>query len=94
MLRALGAAGEALWVPDVGLPRDELNARALWGAVAAAGEDAAATHGSAREMLRPRGAPQQGITVTNRALAYAMILAPGEAAGFPETAFRPDLLTN
>jgi hypothetical protein len=46
MLAALGAAGEALWVPDVGLPRDELNARAVWGAVAVAGEDAATTQDS------------------------------------------------
>jgi hypothetical protein len=35
MLRALGAASEALWMPDVCLFQAELNARAVWGAVAA-----------------------------------------------------------
>jgi hypothetical protein len=46
MLRALGAAGEALWMPQVGLPAAEMNARAVWGAVAVSGEDAAATRDS------------------------------------------------
>jgi hypothetical protein len=52
MLRALGAAGEALWVPDVGLAQAELNARAVWGAVAVSGEDAAATRDSAAAWSR------------------------------------------
>ena len=46
MLRALGAAGEALWMPEVGLAQAELNARAVWGAVAMPGEDAATTRDS------------------------------------------------
>ena len=46
MLRTLGAAGEALWMPDAGLPQSELNARAVWGAVAVSGEDGAATSDS------------------------------------------------
>ncbi len=46
MLRVLGAAGEALWIPDTGLPQAELNARTLWGAVAAPVEDAFATRDS------------------------------------------------
>ena len=43
MLAALGAAGEALWVPDVGLAQAELNVRAVWSAMAVPSEDAAAT---------------------------------------------------
>ena len=46
MLAALGAAGEALWAPDVGLVQQEMNARAVWGAVAVPSEDAAATRDS------------------------------------------------
>jgi hypothetical protein len=46
MLRALGAAAEALWMPDVGLSLAEMNARSMWGAVAVAGEDAATTRDS------------------------------------------------
>ena len=46
MLRALGAAGEALWLPEVGLAQVEMNARAVWGAVAVPGEDGAATRDS------------------------------------------------
>jgi hypothetical protein len=41
MLRTLGAAGEAQWVPEVSLAQAEMNARAVWGAVAVPGEDAA-----------------------------------------------------
>ena len=45
MLRALGAAGEALWIfRTLGWP--EANVRAVWGAVAVSGEDAAATRDS------------------------------------------------
>ena len=43
MLRAMGAAGDALWIPDVGLLQAELNARSLWGAIAAPGEEAVST---------------------------------------------------
>lgn len=38
MLRVLGAAGDALWIPDTGLSRAELNNRSLWGAIATPGE--------------------------------------------------------
>jgi hypothetical protein len=46
MLRILGAAGEALWIPDLALLQAELNARAVWGAAAVSGEDAATTRDS------------------------------------------------
>jgi hypothetical protein len=40
MIAALGAAGDALWVPDTALSQAELNTRSLWGAIAAPGEAA------------------------------------------------------
>ena len=46
MLRAMGAAGDSLWVPDTSLAQAELNARSLWGAVAEAGAEALATRDS------------------------------------------------
>lgn len=42
MVAALGAAGDALWIPDTGLTQSELNVRGLWGAVAASGDEAVA----------------------------------------------------
>ena len=46
MLCVLGAAGEALWMPGIGLSQAELNARTMWGAVAVPGDDAAASRDS------------------------------------------------
>lgn len=46
MLRQLGAAGDALWIPDTGLSQAELNNRSLWGAIATPGEDAAPSRDS------------------------------------------------
>lgn len=40
MLAALGAAGDALWIPDDSLSLAELNLRAIWGAIAQPGESA------------------------------------------------------
>lgn len=40
MVAALGAAGDALWIPDTGLALSELNIRSLWGGVAASGDEA------------------------------------------------------
>jgi hypothetical protein len=42
MVTALGAAGDALWVPGTDLTLSELNVRCLWGAVAASGDEAVA----------------------------------------------------
>jgi hypothetical protein len=42
MLRLLGAVGDALWIPEVTLSQSELNRRAIWGAAAQPGDDAAA----------------------------------------------------
>ena len=42
LVAALGAAGDALWIPDTGLALAELNLRCLWGAVAAPGDEAVA----------------------------------------------------
>ena len=42
MVAAIGAAGDALWIPDTGLTLSELNVRCLWGAVAASGDEAVA----------------------------------------------------
>ena len=39
-LRAMGAVGDALWVPETSLPQAELNARCIWGAVAEPGAEA------------------------------------------------------
>lgn len=41
MVAQLGAAGEALWIPEVTLTQAELNLRSIWGAVAQPGEAAA-----------------------------------------------------
>ena len=41
LLRRLGAAGDALWVAELGDSIAERNRRAIWGAVNAQGEDAA-----------------------------------------------------
>lgn len=43
MLRQLGAAGDALWVPDTGLSQAEINNRSIWGAISAPGDTAIAT---------------------------------------------------
>lgn len=43
MQARLGAARDALWIPDIGLSQAELNARSLWGAVARPGDEAGAT---------------------------------------------------
>ena len=45
-LAALGGAGEALWIPETSLAPAELNARSIWGAVAAPGEEALAIRDS------------------------------------------------
>ncbi len=42
MLTTLGAAGDALWIPDIALALSELNVRSLWGAIAASGDEAVA----------------------------------------------------
>ena len=42
MMAAIGAAGDALWIPDTGLTLSELNVRSLWGAIAASGDEATA----------------------------------------------------
>ncbi len=41
-MAALGAAGDALWIPDTALALSEVNVRCLWGAIAASGDEAAA----------------------------------------------------
>lgn len=46
MLAALGAAGDALWIPDTGLLQAELDARSLCGAVSVPGEEAVAVRGT------------------------------------------------
>jgi hypothetical protein len=46
MLRAMGAAGDSLWIPDTGLSRAEMNIRSVWGAVAEAGAEALVSHDS------------------------------------------------
>ena len=43
LLAVVGGAGEALWIPETSLSLAELNARSIWGAVAAPGEEALAT---------------------------------------------------
>ena len=45
-LRRLGAARDALWMPETGDTRAETNRRAIWGAVNQPGEEAAAVRGS------------------------------------------------
>lgn len=46
MVRALGAVGDALWIPETSLSQAELNARSIWGAVAAPGDEAATSRDS------------------------------------------------
>ena len=46
MLRAMGAVGDALWIPETGLSQAELNTRSIWGAVAEAGAEALASRDS------------------------------------------------
>lgn len=46
MLATVGAAGEVLWIPDVGLSQSELNLRSLWGAHAQPGDMATAARAS------------------------------------------------
>jgi hypothetical protein len=46
LLAALGGAGEALWIPETTLSLAELNARSIWGAVSAPGEEALAIRDS------------------------------------------------
>lgn len=40
--RRIGAAGDALWIPELTLSRSEMNRRSIWGAVAQPGDDVAA----------------------------------------------------
>jgi hypothetical protein len=42
MVRQLGAVKDALWIPDTGLSRFEMNRRAIWGAAAQPGDDVGA----------------------------------------------------
>ena len=46
LVRRLGAARDALWIPELGNARAETNRRAIWGAVDQPGEEAAAARGS------------------------------------------------
>ena len=46
MLRAMGAMGDALWIPETSLSQAEMNARSIWGAVAEAGAEALASRDS------------------------------------------------
>ena len=46
LVRRLGAARDALWIPETANPRAETNRRAIWGAVNQPGEEAAAARGS------------------------------------------------
>jgi hypothetical protein len=46
LVRRLGAARDALWIPETGDTRVETNRRAIWGAVNQPGEEAAAVRGS------------------------------------------------
>lgn len=48
MRDTLGAAGDALWIPDDGLSLAELNQRCIWGAVAQPGESAVLTRANFR----------------------------------------------
>jgi hypothetical protein len=43
MVAGLGAAGDALWIPDLSLSLAEINARSVWGAVNLPGQVAATT---------------------------------------------------
>jgi hypothetical protein len=46
LLRRLGAAGDALWIAELGDSLEECNRRAIWGAFNAQGEDAAISRDS------------------------------------------------
>jgi hypothetical protein len=46
LVRRLGAARDALWIPETGDTRAETNRRAIWGAVNQPGEEAATARGS------------------------------------------------
>lgn len=46
LVRRLGAARDALWIPETGDSRAEMNRRAIWGAVNQPGEEAAAVRGT------------------------------------------------
>ena len=46
LVRRLGAARDALWIPETGDARAETNRRAIWGAANQPGEEAAAARGS------------------------------------------------
>ena len=46
MLRAMGAMGDALWIPETSLSQAEMNVRSIWGAVAEAGAEALASRDS------------------------------------------------
>ena len=46
LVRRLGAARDALWIPETGDARAEMNRRVIWGAVNQPGEEAAAARGS------------------------------------------------
>ena len=46
LLRRLGAAGDALWIAELGDSVAERNRRAIWGAVNAPGEEASASRDS------------------------------------------------
>jgi hypothetical protein len=46
LVRRLGAARDALWIPETGDTRAETNHHAIWGAVNQPGQDTAATRGS------------------------------------------------
>jgi len=52
LVRRLGAARDALWIPETGDTRAETNRRAIWGAVNQPGEEAAATRGSFPQLNR------------------------------------------
>jgi len=44
LVEKLGAAGDALWIPELSLSLSERNRRSIWGAVNAAGEEAVSEH--------------------------------------------------
>ena len=46
LVRRLGAARDALWIPETGDTRAETNRRAIWGAANRSGEEAATARGS------------------------------------------------
>ncbi len=48
MLRRLSAAGDALWIAELGDSLAERNRRAIWGAMNAPGDEASASRDSLR----------------------------------------------